>query len=81
VGQVSVREARDNLSQLIKAAQAGEDVVIASHGKPVVRLVPVGGHTGAEILAWLVANPLPAGRGRTRAEIDAAIEAERASWE
>lgn len=40
MGQVSVHEARNRLSQLIKDAQAGEDVVIASHGKPVVRLVP-----------------------------------------
>ncbi len=34
-----MREARSRLSKLVKAALAGEDVVIANHGKPVVRLV------------------------------------------
>ena len=81
MGQVSVHEARNNLSRLIKQAQAGEDVVIASHGKPVARLVPVRGQTGADIVRWLEANPIPEACRRARAEIDAAIAAERASWE
>lgn len=37
--QVNVLEARNRLSQLIKAAQAGEEVVIANRGLPVARLV------------------------------------------
>ncbi len=54
MAQVSVRQARDNLSQLIKDAQAGEDIVIASHGSPVARIVPVDrGHIGADIVSWL----------------------------
>jgi prevent-host-death family protein len=81
VAQVSVHEARNNLSKLIKQAQAGEDVVIASHGNPVVRLVPIRGRTGADILRWLEANPIPEAGRRTRAEIDAAIAAEREGWE
>lgn len=32
-------EAKNQLSKLVKAALDGEDVVIANHGKPVVRLV------------------------------------------
>ncbi len=32
-------EAKSQLSRLVKAALAGEDVIIASHGKPQVRLV------------------------------------------
>lgn len=36
----NIREAKDQLSQLIERALAGEDVVIAKAGKPVVRLVP-----------------------------------------
>ena len=39
--QVNILEARNRLSQLIKAAQAGEEVVIANRGEPVARLVPV----------------------------------------
>lgn len=38
---VNVYEAKTQLSRLINRALAGEDVVIARAGKPVVRLVPV----------------------------------------
>ena len=38
---VNVHEAKTNLSRLLKQAEAGEDVVIARNGKPVVRLSPV----------------------------------------
>jgi prevent-host-death family protein len=37
----SVQEAKANLSRLLVAAENGEDVVIARHGKPVARLLPV----------------------------------------
>ena len=36
---VNVHEAKTNLSKLLEAAQAGEDVVIARAGKPVARLI------------------------------------------
>lgn len=39
--QFSVREAKANLSRLIAMALAGEAVVIARRGVPVVRLEPV----------------------------------------
>ena len=37
----NVHEAKTRLSQLIHRALAGEDVVIARAGEPLVRLVPV----------------------------------------
>lgn len=39
--QVNMLEAKNQLSKLVKAAQAGEEVVIANHGTPIVRLVAV----------------------------------------
>jgi prevent-host-death family protein len=39
--QVNVQEAKTRLSQVLAAAERGEDVVIARDGKPVARLVPV----------------------------------------
>lgn len=39
--KVSVRAAESNLSELIAAALAGEEVVISKDGKPLVRVVPV----------------------------------------
>ncbi|MGZ8256461.1 MAG: type II toxin-antitoxin system Phd/YefM family antitoxin [Gallionella sp.] len=35
-------EAKNQLSKLVQAALAGEDVIIANKGVPVVRLVKVG---------------------------------------
>ena len=39
--KVNMLEAKNHLSQLVKDALAGEDIVIASNGEPMVRLVPV----------------------------------------
>jgi prevent-host-death family protein len=87
--KVNVLEAKNRLSQLIKAAQAGEDVVIANRGKPAVRLVPIknGGEEELprghpkRILQWLEQNPLPESSRRTHEEIEAGIRAERDAWD
>ena len=39
--QVNMLEAKNQLSRLVKAAQAGEEVIIANHGVPVARLQPL----------------------------------------
>ena len=36
-----MHEAKTNLSKLVERAEAGEDIVIARNGEPVVRLVPI----------------------------------------
>ena len=38
---VTIHKAKTNLSQLIARAEAGEEIVIARAGTPVVKLVPV----------------------------------------
>ncbi len=38
---VNIYEAKTHLSRLVDQAAAGEDIVIARAGKPLVRLVPV----------------------------------------
>jgi prevent-host-death family protein len=38
---VNMHQAKSSLSRLVERALAGEDVVIARNGKPLVRLVPV----------------------------------------
>lgn len=84
--KINILDARNRLSQLIKSASAGEDVVIANRGVPVARLVGIeaGGGSpgeGRQILHWLKANPLPNHARRDRTRIDAAIETERAGWD
>jgi len=44
--QVNVYEAKTQLSELMKQAESGENVVIARAGKPAIRLVPVERRTG-----------------------------------
>ena len=46
--KVNMLEAKNQLSRLVKDALAGKDIVIASNGEPMVRLVPVTskGHLG-----------------------------------
>lgn len=87
--KVNVLEAKNRLSQLIKAAQAGEEVVIANRGEPVARLVPIRkseeeelprGHP-QRVLAALHKYRLPERLRRSHEEIDADIQAERDAWD
>jgi len=41
--QLNVQEAKTRLSQVLALAEAGEEVIIARGGTPVVRLVPIAG--------------------------------------
>ena len=81
--QVNILDAKNQLSQLVKAAQAGVEVVIANRGKPVARLVgmPAPVPEPAGINAWLAAHPLPMHARRSAAEIDEALAQERAAWD
>jgi prevent-host-death family protein len=67
---INLHAAKTHLSRLVDEAAAGEDVVIAKSGKPLVRLVPVtvrGRRTG-----------FGAGRGhvRIRDDFDAPLPAD-----
>lgn len=87
--QINIFEARNRLSQLIKSAQAGEEVVIANRGEPVARLVAVHRKLGRNvqpgspraILGRLENRQLPAYARRTAKEMDADIREARESWD
>lgn len=86
--KINILEAKNHLSQLIRSARAGEEVIIANRGKPMARLVasedlPGGMETGRArtILDWLEKHPLPAYARRSDGEIDAAIGEERDAWD
>lgn len=38
---VPIAEFKDKLSEVVAAAEAGEDVVITRHGRDILRLVPI----------------------------------------
>lgn len=85
--QINILEAKNRLSELVRAAQTGEVVILANRGRPVVKLVPVhplnAGGTGAAggVAAWLVAHPVPPHARRSAAEIDADLLREREGWD
>ena len=87
--QVNILQAKNQLSQLIKYAQAGDEVVIANRGVPVVQLIRLmPGKAGLahkavnpNFLHWLEANALPRHAQRTAQKIDAGIAEERSSWD
>jgi prevent-host-death family protein len=87
--QVNILEAKNRLSALIKAVQAGDDVVIANRGEPVARLVPIGkaeparaaAGSGKAIVDWIKNHVLPDYARRSADEIDTAIELERQAWD
>ena len=83
---VSIRQAQTQMSRLLEAAKAGEDVVIARAGKPVARLVAIDASRRPRELGRLAGmlrvpdnfdDPLPEdilalfeGRGRANLQFD-----------
>lgn len=55
--QVNVQDAKTRLSQLLQAAERGEEVIIARNGQPVAKLVALG--SPAPRLVGFVAGGLP----------------------
>jgi antitoxin (DNA-binding transcriptional repressor) of toxin-antitoxin stability system len=53
--QVNMLDAKSQLSRLVKAALAGEEVIIACHGKAQVKLVPCAEAAGLKQLGALAA--------------------------
>jgi len=39
--QVSVSDAKGQLTELVRRAEAGDEIILTRHGHPAVRLVPI----------------------------------------
>lgn len=50
---VNIHAAKTQLSRLVDAAAAGEEIIIAKAGKPVARLVPLADRRGKRKLGML----------------------------
>lgn len=59
--EVAVRDLKNRLSEYLRRVEAGEEVVVTSHGRPVVRMTAIGqtqaGESEADALARLRAQP------------------------
>jgi prevent-host-death family protein len=64
---VNIHAAKTQLSRLVDAAAAGEEIIIAKSGKPVARLGPLAGPPGKRHLGIL------AGRVRIPEDFDAPL--------
>ena len=82
-------EAKNRLSELIRLAEAGHEVVIANRGRPVVRLVATQARVASNaspgsaggLLDWLKNNSPPRHCRRSHKDIQAGIREERAAWD
>jgi len=57
VKTIGAFEAKNRLSELLEAAENGEEVMITKHGRPVAKLVPVENFDRAkaiEAAEWLI---------------------------
>ena len=52
----SISEAKRRLAELVRLAEAGEEVVLTRHGKAAVRLLPVQTQPDADARAALIAS-------------------------
>ncbi len=46
---INIHEAKTHLSRLVERAAAGESFIIAKSGKPMVKVIPLSGPSGAQI--------------------------------
>lgn len=70
--QVSVTEAKGQLTELVRRAEAGDDIVLTRHGHPAVRLVPVQPAVDPAARHAALAAARTAGRAKARPGPDAA---------
>lgn len=70
--QFSVSEAKGLLTDLVRRAEAGEEIVLTRHGKAVVRLQPINASRQGERRALLEAI-----RNQAPAKVDGAPTAAR----
>ena len=65
--KVSVQEAKANFSKLLATVEAGEEVIVSRHRKPVARLVPVA-KVGVDRIGGLAGRPFRMGRSFDHAQ-------------
>lgn len=66
---VNMHEAKSTLSKLVEEAEAGEEIILARAGEPVVRLVPVRAAKQRTLGQWK-------GRVRMAEDFDAPLPAD-----
>ena len=51
--QITIAEAKAHLSEIIRRAEDGEEIVLTRHGRPAVRLIPAGAQPSRGLIGAL----------------------------
>ncbi len=70
--RVALSEAEGQLSELVRRAEQGDDVVLTRQGRPVIRLVPIPAMPTVEERRRVLAEVRAAGRAKATAGPSAA---------
>ncbi len=70
--QISVSEAKGKLTELVRRAEAGHDVVLTRHGRATVALVPVRPRRDPEARRAVIASMRAAAARKRAAGVSAA---------
>ncbi len=70
--RISISEAKATLTDLVRRAEAGEEIVLTRHGKAAVRLVPERPRPGREEIRALVKSVQASAAGKATPGPDAA---------
>jgi prevent-host-death family protein len=70
--QVSVTDAKGQLTELVRRAEAGEEVILTRHGHAAVRLVPIKARVDGKLRRDLLEAIRASGAAKANAGPDAA---------
>lgn len=70
--RISVTEAKGQLTELVRRAEAGEEVVLTRHGREAARIVPVRSPVAIESRRALMDEVRKTGSAKARVGVEAA---------
>lgn|GEM_PF-152746 len=70
--KITVSEAKGQLTELVRRAEAGDEVILTRHGHPAVRLVPVRKAVDREVRRRVLEEVMASARGKATPGPDAA---------
>jgi prevent-host-death family protein len=69
---ISVTDAKGQLTDLVRRAEAGDEIILTRHGQPAVRLVPIRSMPDPKARRHLLEAVRRSGAARATSEPDAA---------
>lgn len=75
--KINIHAAKTHFSQLVERALKGEEVIIARHGKPLLRLVPI---TDSGVLRPVERHPYPSSTAEIEEVLRPLDEGELEDW-